>query len=147
MARAIRVMSVMEAGFVTGPAKNLIEFARCARTPDEDLPAVEFSVVAYQRGREESRNPFVEAARSAGIPVDIVHERGRFDPSILPQLRAIIAVRRPHIIQTHNVKSHFLMRVSGLCRTHCWIAFHHGYTTTDFKMRCYNQLDRWSLRT
>src|SRR5216683_77971 len=38
------------------------------------------------------------------------------------------------------------MRLSGLWRTHCWIAFQHGYTTTDFKMRCYNQLDRWSLR-
>src|SRR5207244_790974 len=27
-----------------------------------------------------------------------------------------------------------------------WVAFHHGYTTTDRKMRFYNQLDRLSLR-
>ena len=146
MARAIRVLSIMEAAFVSGPAKNLIEFARCARTAEEDLPALEFTVASYQRGREESPNAFVEAARSAGIPVDIVYERGRFDLSVLAQLKALVAARRPEIIQTHNVKSHFLMRISGLWRTHCWIAFQHGYTTTDFKMRCYNQLDRWSLR-
>jgi glycosyltransferase involved in cell wall biosynthesis len=32
-------------------------------------------------------------------------------------------------------------------RTSPWVAFHHGYTTTDLKMRVYNQLDRWSLRS
>jgi glycosyltransferase involved in cell wall biosynthesis len=26
-----------------------------------------------------------------------------------------------------------------------WVAYHHGYTDPDFKMRVYNQLDRWSL--
>lgn len=135
----------MEATFVTGPAKNLIEFAQRSRIPDGDLPGMEFSVATYQRG-EDSANPFVDAARAAGIPVDLIQERGRFDFSVLPQLRAIVAARRPDIIQTHNVKTHFLMRYLGLAKTHRWIAFQHGYTTTDFKMRCYNQLDRWSLR-
>lgn len=146
MARAIRVLSIMEAAFVTGPAKNLIEFAQRARTPEQDLPAVDFSVVSYQRGQDAPKNPFVEAARAAGIPVDIIYETGRFDASVLPQLRAILAARNPDIVQTHNVKSHFLMRWSGLWRNHCWIAFQHGYVTTDLKMRGYNQLDRWSLR-
>jgi glycosyltransferase involved in cell wall biosynthesis len=146
MATAIRVLSIMEAAFVTGPAKNLIEFAQRARSPEQDLPAVDFSVVAYQRGSDAPQNPFVEAARAAGIPVDIIHETGRFDASVLAQLRTIVAARDPDIIQTHNVKSHFLMRLSGLWRTRCWIAFQHGYVTTDLKMRGYNQLDRWSLR-
>jgi glycosyltransferase involved in cell wall biosynthesis len=43
------------------------------------------------------------------------------------------------------VKSHFLVWRSGLWRKHPWIAFHHGYTDTDRKMRLYNRLDRWSL--
>jgi glycosyltransferase involved in cell wall biosynthesis len=37
------------------------------------------------------------------------------------------------------------MRCSGLRRQYRWIAFHHGYTAEDIKMRLYNQLDRWSL--
>src|SRR5882762_1301862 len=100
MGRAIRVLSIMEAAFVSGPAKNLIEFARRARTQDDDLPAVEFSTISYQRGASERPNAFVEAARSADIPVDIVYERSRFDRSVLPQLKAIVAARRPEIIQT-----------------------------------------------
>jgi len=44
------------------------------------------------------------------------------------------------------VKSHFLLRLSKLPRLYPWLAFHHGYTATDAKMKVYNQLDRWSLR-
>src|SRR5438094_3043960 len=117
MTRAIRVLSIMEAAFLSGPAKNLIEFARCARAREGDLPEVEFTVVSYQRGRE-APNAFVEAARSAGIAVDIVYERGRFDLSVFAQLEAIVAARDPQVIQTHNVKSHLFMRISGLWRTH-----------------------------
>src|SRR5262249_45368506 len=32
-----------------------------------------------------------------------------------------------------------------LCGRFPWVAFHHGYTHTDLKMRAYNKLDRWSL--
>jgi glycosyltransferase involved in cell wall biosynthesis len=45
-----------------------------------------------------------------------------------------------------NFKSHFLVRLLGLHRSCKWVAFHHGYTWTDFKNSLYNQLDRWSLR-
>ena len=135
----IRVVSIMEAEFVTGPAKNLLEFARRARD------AVELSVVTYEYP-SRGPNPFVAAAREGGVPVDLVQVGGPLDFSSLRQLRRIMSQRRPDIIQTHNVKSHFLMRLSGLRRRHRWLAFQHGYTTTDFKMRCYNQFDRWSLR-
>ncbi len=52
----------------------------------------------------------------------------------------------PDILQTHAVKSHLLLRSSGLHLTHPWVAFHHGYTWPDLRARVYNQLDRWSLR-
>jgi glycosyltransferase involved in cell wall biosynthesis len=37
------------------------------------------------------------------------------------------------------------MKLSRLWRHYPWVAFHHGYTTTDRKVRAYNQLNRWSL--
>jgi len=143
----IRVVTIMEAQFVTGPAKNLLEFAKRARSPAPGLPAIDFSVITYHRDptREPSDNPFIAAAAIAGIEVDVIHERGPFDRGILPQIAAVVERRAPHVVQTHNVKSHFLMRYSGLWQRQPWIAFHHGYTSTDLKMRLYNQLDRWSL--
>jgi glycosyltransferase involved in cell wall biosynthesis len=53
--------------------------------------------------------------------------------------------QRPDLVVSHSVKSHFLVWRSHLWRDCPWIAFHHGYTTTDRKMRIYNRLDRWSL--
>jgi glycosyltransferase involved in cell wall biosynthesis len=144
----IRVVSIMESQFVTGQAKGLIEFAQRARTAPPGLPAFHHSLVTYHRDPETkpSANPFIAAAERAGMPVDVIYEKGRFDSAVLPQIAAALERRQPQIVETHNVKSHFLMRYSGLWRKYRWIAFHHGYTTTDLKMRMYNQLDRWSLR-
>ena len=61
-------------------------------------------------------------------------------------MREIAERRRADIVQSHAVKSHFLVRYGGLQKRHRWIAFHHGYTAEDFKMRMYCKLDRWSLR-
>jgi glycosyltransferase involved in cell wall biosynthesis len=143
----IRVVSIMESDFVTGPAKPLLEFAQRARHPQNGFPGVELSAATYLRGdADPADNGFVSAAIQAGVEMDFIKEKGRFDRAVIPHIERILAMRKPDIVQTHNVKSHFLMRYSGLWRKYRWIAFHHGYVTTDAKMRLYNQLDRWSLR-
>jgi glycosyltransferase involved in cell wall biosynthesis len=136
----------MDATYVTGPAKGLLAFAELARNGDGGLPRVEFSFITPHRGQGRPDNPFVEAAERLGIPVDVVYETGPYDVRVIPQMRRIVEMRQPDILQTHNVKPHFFMRLSQLWRRYCWIAIHHGYVTTDFKTRCYNQLDRWSYR-
>ncbi len=137
----LSLLAIIEATSVTGPAKNLLDFCRTASALE--LP-VKVHVVTFDRGR--AGDEFPEAVRAAGVGMTAIPERGRFDRSVLPKLKALVRELRPAILQTHAVKSHFLMANSGLWRETPWIAFHHGYTTTDFKVRLYNQLDRWSLR-
>lgn len=139
---AIRVLAVVEASSVTGPAKNLIAVAtELARS---EHPGASIRVVTFIRGA--ASNAFVAACQSAGIEVDVIGERYSFDLGVIPQLRRVILGHRPDIIQTHSIKSHFLIRLSGAQKRIPWIAFHHGYTAENLKMRLYNQLDRWSLR-
>jgi len=151
MTRTIKLLSVMEATTVTGPAKNLLGFAGRARsrefTEPLGLPRVETTVVTFVRGAGASGAPnaFVSAARAAGVEVEIIPERFRFDPRVLKGLRSAVERCAPDVVQTHSVKSHLLLRLSGLGRRYPWVAFHHGYTTPDAKMRLYNRLDRWSL--
>ncbi|MGE5111575.1 MAG: glycosyltransferase [Acidobacteriaceae bacterium] len=140
----IRALSLVEATFVTGPAKSLIEFAAASSAADDDLPSVRNAVITFQR--PSSENAFLESAERAGLKVDIIRERFAFDPGIIPQLRKAVREQQPEIIQSMNFKSHFLVRLLGLQRGRKWIAFHHGYTRTDLKNTLYNQLDRWSLR-
>ena len=138
----IQVMALMEALSVTGPAKNLMAVARAlaAATP----PAAKIRVVTFVR--DGGSYGFIDSLHAAGIEVDAIRERRRFDLAVIPQLRDLVRLRRPDLIQTHNIKSHFLVRLGGIHRRLPWIAFAHGYTAEDGKVRLYNQLDRWSLR-
>jgi glycosyltransferase involved in cell wall biosynthesis len=140
----------MEASSTTGPAKNLIGFCQWTQSLEATVGGARFSVslATYCRDPDDgSQNGFIQDARTANIPVHILRERKRYDRRVFPQLRELVSQTDPHIIQTHNIKSHALVKASGLSRSRPWLAFQHGYTTTDLKMRLYNQLDRWSLRS
>lgn len=145
-AEVIKLVALIEAATVTGPAKNLIEFCRRAREQpySTELPRIEARLITFHRAGT-AEGAFVAAARAAGIPVEVIEERFRFDWRAGGELKRIIEGNRPDLLQTHSVKSHFLVKLSGLHRRYPWVAFHHGYTTTDLKMRIYNQLNRWSL--
>jgi glycosyltransferase involved in cell wall biosynthesis len=145
----MKLLAVIEASSVTGPAKNLIDFARLARElPSEER--IETSVATFERESAEHRsstpNAFLEALREAGIPAFSIVQRSVTDRRAISGLREAVQRFTPDIVQTHAVKGHFLMRLSGLNAQRPWIAFHHGYTFPNLKMRAYNQLDRWSLR-
>jgi glycosyltransferase involved in cell wall biosynthesis len=161
----IRLLAVMEPKTVTGAAKNMLDFCNAERELRErlpDLPAIETSIVTFDRGPKpvsaldqtgegsslsgtQSPNEFVAAARESGLDVDIIPERTRFDLRVIPALREIVRRRAPDIVLTHHVKSHFLMRLSQLWKEYPWVAFHHGYTRTQRRERIYNRMDRLSL--
>jgi glycosyltransferase involved in cell wall biosynthesis len=134
----------MEAFTVTGPAKNLIRFARQVA----ETGAATVSVATFCRPKDpgaDLSNQFTSAVQAAGIELDAIPERYRFDIRVVSCLKEIVGRRAPDIVQTHGVKSHFLAWQAGLHRNHRWLALHHGYTTEDWKMRLYNQLNRISL--
>lgn len=135
----MRLLAIIEASSITGPAKNLLEFARLARSAGVETVLATFT-------REEKDNLFIRAARDSGICVEAISERGPFDPQTIRALASAAKRIGPDIIQTHAVKSHFLARRAGLPEVAPWLAFHHGYTWPTLKARAYNQLDRWSLR-
>jgi glycosyltransferase involved in cell wall biosynthesis len=141
----IRIMAMIEAESVTGSAKAVLEFAREASRFQAGFPEFDLSIVTFDRGRGE--NSLTKAIHDIGTPLDIVAERRRFDTQVIPQLRSVVEKRGVDLVWTNSVKSHFLTRLAGLNRSKSWVAFHHGYTSTDLKMKTYNHLDRWSLPT
>lgn len=132
------ILAFIEAATVTGPAKNLIEFCGVVRG---SLPV---TIAVFSR--RSGSTAFIDAVRDARIPLVIIPESSAFDREVPDRMSTLVAEVNPNIVQTHAVKSHFLMYLSRIWETHPWVAFHHGYTTTDLKMRVYNQLDRVSLR-
>jgi glycosyltransferase involved in cell wall biosynthesis len=144
----LRVVAVLEGSTISGPAKNLFEFCRVARTLSTG-PVVELTLVTFQRSLAldcGQNTDLIEAARQSDVPVERIPERFVFDVQVVSRLRKLVEHLNPDVIQTHASKSHFLMRCSGLGKEKPWIAFHHGYTNTDFRSPIYNGLDRWSLK-
>jgi len=146
----LKILVLIEANRVTGPLKLLLDFCELSRVVDDGStasPKTQVSLATYVRGPQhlQDRSELVAAASAAGVELNFTSERFRFDHAVIGQLRNLVARYRPDIIQTDHVKSHFLLRLSGLHRQYRWIAFHHGYTATNLKDRLYNQLDRWSL--
>jgi glycosyltransferase involved in cell wall biosynthesis len=139
----------MEATSVTGPAKNLLGYCRWLQSPEGLRTSLHLTVATFERGSSTGKaNSFVDAARSAGVDTYVIRERFRYDPAVVPQLRGILAQVKPAIIQTHNNKSHLLVRsLSAAHENRVWFAFHHGDTHTNLKQRAYNQLDRLTLRS
>lgn len=146
---SIRVLAMMEAGSVTGPAKNLIGFGRWLNTAEGQRAGIRLSIATFDRNAgADKADSFIGTARAASIDVHVIQERHPFDVGVFPQLRRIISAINPHIIQTHNGKSHLLIKLLPKPRARCvWFAFQHGYTTTDFKLRVYNQVDRLTFRS
>src|SRR2546423_5906157 len=153
----LRILALVEATTVNAVARNVLDFQRGAtelNAIDPNFPSVDIAIVTFDRNvaavarpadRAPVENDFIIAARAAGMRVDIISERGRFDRRIFPALREIVDERKPDIIVTHSVISHFVLFRSNLWRYFPWIAYHHGYTSTDLKMRFYNLFDRRSL--
>lgn len=146
MASPIRVLAFLEANSVTGPARNLLEFCQIAPGIEPPLGPIEVIVATFRRPGQRSSDPFLDAASRLGVPVEILAERNALDFSTLGKIRALCARLQPDLIQTHAVKSHFLMWLSGVARGIPWIAWHHGYTAPTIKQKIYNQFDRVSLR-
>lgn len=150
MKSTIKIVSVVEATTMNAVAKIVLEFHHTAHEIGEessDLPRIEGSLITFDRAsdHQQSANEFVLATQAAGIEIDVIPERRRFDLAVVSALKEIVKQRQPDLVITHSVKSHFLMWRSRLWKQYPWIAFHHGYTTTDRKMKIYNRFDRWSL--
>jgi glycosyltransferase involved in cell wall biosynthesis len=148
MKSGLKILSIVEATTVNAVGKLVLDFYVTARelaASGTDFPAVEGWVVTFDRSPNGQPNEFMLTAKNAGVEIDVIPERRRFDLSVLPALKHIASDRGPDLIVTNSVKSHFLLWRSRLWQKYPWVAFHHGYTTTDSKMRLYNRLDRWSL--
>jgi glycosyltransferase involved in cell wall biosynthesis len=150
MTTSIKLLTIVEATTINAVAKTVLDFYCAARELNRkrtDFPLIEGTVATFDRrqGDQAAPSDFVTAARELGLGVELIPERRRFDLRVIPALRGIVESRAPDVVVTNSVKSHFLMWRSRLWRQRPWVAFHHGYTDTDRKMRLYNRLDRWSL--
>jgi len=145
-----RVLAFIEALGVTGAARTLLD-THVIDVSQRSRRFTDLHIATYRRRTGDAQHhngldALVEAVRSRGIPITVIDEGRAFDPALPFRVNRTLAAVGPDIVETHNIKSHALVACAPARASIPWLAFHHGYTDTDLKVRVYNRLDRWALR-
>lgn len=136
----LRVAAVIDALTVSGPARQLAAVAQYLAPH-----GIEICVVTFLRhGRREA--PFVDFMRSSGVSVTVLPDAGPADVALIWRVRRALAEYRPDVVQTHGYRpTAIAFALKRLGASWPWLAFFHGETFENRKVRFYNWLDRQLL--
>ncbi|MBW1782869.1 MAG: glycosyltransferase [Deltaproteobacteria bacterium] len=136
------VLIIIATGITGGPGKGLFQLVNRAR----EL-GFTYTLCNFKRAyAEHETTEFREKARTLGIQIFFLRQNFPIDPLLILRARRFIGLQKINIVQTHgykpNIIGFFLKTVTRIP----WIAFAHGYTDDNWKVRTYNRLDVMALK-
>lgn len=129
--------ALMDTVAFSGPGRQLLAVARATQPL-----GVEIRFLLFHRSRRGA-SPFARAVEASGHTFHIVTDSTAFDPRILPASRKVLERWQPDVVQTHSYRPTaiaWLLRRQGASWP--WVAFYHGATAENLKVRAYHWLDR-----
>ena len=130
------VCIVIDTNQVGGPGKGIIQYLR--HTPLKHLR----HIVVTPRYPNRPEAPFARAVIEAGFELHFVDQRHGFDTQALSQMVELVRAQNCAIIQTHGYKAHLFGWWTRRKLKIPWIAYAHGWTSENLKVRLYNQVER-----
>lgn len=140
--RQLRVLAVIDTVEVSGPGRQLV--ASIERLAELGLSV---RVLVFRR-KGRSVSPFENFLASHSIDYRVVEEGYTFGPGALKRFRTQLNSYAPDLVQTHGYKPSacmFFARSFAFCKT-AWIAFFHGATAENLKVRAYHWLDQQLMK-
>ncbi|WMW66237.1 glycosyltransferase family 4 protein [Nitratidesulfovibrio liaohensis] len=122
-----------------GMGKALVQFLRTG-----GLDMCDPVVVAYSFG-EPCETEFTSAVRESGATMACLHQRWRYDPTLVAQALRIVRESGCAMLESHGYKSHVVCACLHLLTGLPWVAFVHGWTAESWKIRAYRVLDQLVL--
>lgn len=131
-----RVLAVLDGFRLTGPARQLLASRRC--------PNALITLAIFQRSPE--RTPLINATRALDVPMHVLPDRFPGDPRTARALARLAASPANDMLQTHGYKANILAALIRGRIHRPWIAFVHGETWENWKVRLYFALERAAIR-
>ncbi|MDW6023090.1 glycosyltransferase [Mesorhizobium sp. BAC0120] len=129
--------ALIDTAIVSGPGRQLAALADRLSTYGVRLRVYMFQRVGHPL------SPFSAYLERAGIEHVVISETGPFDMSLLSKVGRSLREWKPDIVQTHNYRTTVLAYLlSWGYPDWRWLAFCHGWTNEDWKVRVYNRIDR-----
>ncbi len=109
-----------------------------------NLPEFDFTCASFVRPDRENR--FLKECRAAGLKTLSVPDSFPGDIRMIGRLRRLILEKRIDLVITHDYKAGFYTFFSLRRQAVRQIAYFHGVTSEDRKVRIYNAIDRQVLK-
>jgi len=135
------VSMFMASSILGGPGKGLIQFFRCGGSELSRPTVVGFDIEGKTGGCE-----FDDRMRESDVRFELLRQTRRFDWGLVGQARQIVENTQSDILQSHGYKPHVLCLILKWLTGRPWVAFVHGWTSEDWRMRCYNILEKIIVR-
>ncbi len=120
---------------MSGPGKGVLQF--CEGLPD-DVKVV----VANFSYPDKGRATFEEMLLEHDIPYERLYQRHKLDYGARPEVIEYAKEQEFDLVQSHSFKAHFVARDVAKALEIPWVAWAHGWTTENRRVRIYNALER-----
>lgn len=134
-----RPLIIIDTQHVSGPAKGILQFLDHTKIARECFVIAGF---AY-RGRSTG---FLDLAEQLGLNVLRLPTASRWDWSCARTLEEQTRRANCNFVQTHSLRAHIFGAWLARRLRIPWLAFAHGWTAEDIKVRVYNCIERCILR-
>jgi len=124
---------------VGGPGKGILQFLRCGGNELAQPIIVSFDTGSIEKWQ------FRDEVQKLDTPFLALKQRMTYDPLLISQAYHLIKKHKVQILQSHGYKGHVLCLALKIMAGLPWIAFVHGWTSEDFKIKLYSKLDRFIL--
>ncbi len=135
-----RVFVALASGILGGPGKGLAQFLRTGGL-DGCYPLM----ACYNTRPDQSDTEYILAMRATGAPVAVLRQRRALDFGLVDQGLRLVREHGITLLQSHGYKSHVLCCLLRRRTNLPWVAFVHGWTAEDLKIRLYNALEQAML--
>ena len=136
-----RILTLMSTDHLSGPLRQLVQLVDHMQPADRYGFRLCFTWLAWLTQPE-----LFARIRAQGRDVSVVLQHRRFDPALFRSIRELVGDKGIDLLQTHGYKpsilGFFLQRSLDIP----WVAFLHGNTSEDFKVRCYFFLEKMAVR-
>lgn len=136
----LKPLILIDTAIIGGPGRGL--FQSLARMKQDSIDYL----LCNFRYRSPKSTEFNDEAEARQAKLAHLDQSFRLDPRPIFKIIKIVRSGRFSLVQSHGYKSHALALIVAKLFKLPWLAFAHGWTAEDSKVKLYHQLDRFFLR-
>ncbi|MDL2274581.1 glycosyltransferase [Desulfosarcina sp. OttesenSCG-928-G10] len=131
-----RVLIAMATSILGGPGKGLVQFLRHG-----GLEGCQPWIIDYHAECRQKETDFEKAIKVTGGTLVPLRQRKTFDIGLVKQAFDLVRKQKITLLQSHGYKSHVLCGLLKQKTGLPWLAFVHGWTRENLRIRAYTALE------